>query len=129
MNSYLFDTSTIINLFRGKKEEEIIVNSLDGDQNSSFICFAELYEGVTRSQNRDKEEENVIQFFSKLHNVFGIDQDIAKHFGEIRAKLKAQGNVIEDLDILIAATCIAHNQILVTHNKKHFSHVSELKIF
>ena len=129
VNSYLLDTSIIVNLFRGKKEEQRLMESLEGERTSSFVCLAELYEGVARSRNREEEENNLIKFFSRLHNVFGVDNEAAKKFGEIRSALKKSGNVIEDMDILIAATCVSNNQILVTHNKRHFSRIPDLKIY
>ena len=128
VNSYLFDTSIIVNIFRGKKEEQKIMEDLEGERTSSFVCLAELYEGVARSRNRQEEENNLVKFFSRLNNVFGIDNEVAKKFGEVRSALKKSGNVIEDMDLLIAATCIAYNQILITHNKKHFLRIPELKI-
>jgi len=128
VNSYLFDTSIIVNIFRGKKEEQKIMEDLEGERTSSFVCLAELYEGVARSRNRQEEENNLVKFFSRLNNVFGLDNEVAKKFGEVRSALKKSGNVIEDMDLLIAATCIAYNQILITHNKKHFLRIPELKI-
>ena len=129
MNSYLLDTSTIINILRGKKEEENLINNLEGEQTSSYGCLSELYEGIIRSAKREEQEKNIVKFFSRLHNVFGLDNEVAKEFGQIRSDLKKSGNIIEDLDILIAATCIANNQILITSNKKHFARVQNLKIF
>jgi len=104
------------------------MEDLEGERTSSFVCLAELYEGVARSRNRQEEENNLVKFFSRLNNVFGLDNEVAKKFGEVRSALKKSGNVIEDMDILIAATCITYNQILITHNKKHFSRIPELKI-
>lgn len=129
VNSYLLDTSIIVNIFRGKKEEQKLIESLDGERASSFVCLAELYEGVARSRDREKEEDNLVKFFSRLHNVFGIDNEVAKKFGETRAQLKAQGNIIEDLDLIIAATCITYNQTLITRNQKHFSRIPDLRIY
>lgn len=129
MNSYLLDTSTIINILRGKKEEENILNNLEGERTSSYVCLCELYEGIAKSVKREEQEKNIVKFFSRLHNVFGLDNEVAKEFGQIRATLKKSGNIIEDLDILIAATCITNNQILITGNTKHFSRIPNLKIF
>ena len=104
------------------------MENLEGESASSFVCMAELYEGVVRSRNSQEEENNLVTFFSMLNNVFGIDNEIAEKFGEIRSALKKSGNVIEDMDLLIAATCIANGLTLITHNKKHFSRIPELKI-
>ena len=42
--------------------------------------------------------------------------------------LKTDGKTIEDMDILIAATCLANNLVLVPNNLKHFNRVSGLQI-
>ena len=130
MNSYFLDTSIIIDfLIREKKETINIINTLDGNITSSYICLAELYEGVERIKNKNHEENTILLFFARLHNVFGLDHEIVRNFGHIRAELKSKGQVIEDIDIFIAATCIAHKQILITGNHKHFARVPGLKIF
>lgn len=130
MNSYFLDTSTIIDfLIREKKEAVDIINALDGKITSSYICLAELYEGIERTKNKNHEENTILLFFARLHNVFGLDHEIARNFGQIRADLKSKGQVIEDIDILIASTCITHKQILITGNHKHFARVPNLKIF
>lgn len=129
VKSYLLDTSIIVDLFRGKKEEQKLMENLEGERTSSFVCMAELYEGVERSKNKEEEENNLVKFFSRLHDIFGIDNEVAKEFGKIRSALKKSGNVIEDMDLLIAATCIAYNQILITHNQKHFLRIPNLNIY
>ena len=130
MNSYFLDTSIIIDfLIREKKEAVDLINNLDGKITSSYICLAELYEGIERTKNKNHEENTILLFFARLHYVFGLDHEIAKNFGHIRADLKSKGQVIEDIDILIAATCTAYNQVLLTGNRKHFERVSDLKIF
>ena len=64
------------------------MENLEGEKASSFVCMAELYEGVERGKNKQEEENNLVKFFSRVHNVFGIDNEVAKKFGEIRSALK-----------------------------------------
>ncbi|MBI2597156.1 type II toxin-antitoxin system VapC family toxin [Candidatus Daviesbacteria bacterium] len=128
MNVYLIDTSVIINYLRDKGSAVETVNNLNGELTSSYICLAELYEGIWRVREREKAEKGILNFFAGLSQVFGVDEDIAKTFGQIRADLKEKGAVIEDLDIILAATCIANNSILITANPKHFSRVANLKL-
>ena len=130
MKSYFLDTSVIINfLIRGKRGDIDLVNSIDGELTSSYICLAELYEGIFRTKNRNEEENTILRFFTKLNNIFGIDHQTAQKFGQIRADLKTRGKVIGDIDTLIAATCIVHDLTLITHNPKHFARILELKIY
>lgn len=42
--------------------------------------------------------------------------------------LKAQGELIEDPDLIIAATALQNNAILVTDNTKHFARVPNLQL-
>jgi tRNA(fMet)-specific endonuclease VapC len=129
MSSYLLDTSVIIDYLRGKPKAVTLLNSLDGELCSSYICLSELYEGVYRVTNPEKTAKIVTDFFASLTFVFGVDAQIAEKFGEIRAQLKKRGNVIEDLDIFLAATCLANDLTLITFNQKHFSNITSLQLY
>lgn len=128
MKRYLVETSVIVSFLRGKREAVEILDSLEGELTSSFVCLAELYEGVARSKEKTQAEKGVGDFFAGLSEVYGLDEEIAKSFGFIRAGLKRGGRVIEDLDILLATTCLAHNLVLVTFNPKHFSRIEGLQV-
>lgn len=128
MKAYLLDTSVIVNYLQGKKQIVTLLDTIEGELVSSCICLAELYEGVYRVKNKLEVEEIVISFFKSLSKIYPIDEKIAKCFGEIRAELKKEGNVIEDIDIFIAATCLVYDLTLITQNIKHFSHINNLKI-
>lgn len=129
MNSYFLDTSIIIDYHKNKKEITELIDNIEGGLTSSYICLAELYEGIYRVKNSQEQEKAILNFFESLDEIFGLNQDIAKKFGELRAQLKSKGNIIEDMDLLIAATCSANGQILITHNQKHFSRIPDLKIY
>lgn len=128
MKRYLIETSVVVNFLRGKIQAVKDVESLEGELTSSFVCLAELYEGIYRVRRKEKAEEAVLSFFSGLSEVYALDEEIAQNFGRIRAKLKQKGQAIEDLDILLAATCLAYNLILVTYNPRHFKRVEDLEI-
>jgi predicted nucleic acid-binding protein len=49
-------------------------------------------------------------------------------FSDLKAKYRKVGITIDDFDLLIAATALTYNQIVVTNNVKHFSRIEELKI-
>ncbi len=125
---YFVETSVIVDFLRGDKKSIKLLDGLEGDVTSSFVCMAELYEGVHRSSNKEKLENYVLTYFKSLSQVFGLDEIIAGKFGEVRSRLKSQGNIIEDMDLLIAATCLAYGLVLITKNTKHFSRVEGLDI-
>ena len=52
----------------------------------------------------------------------------AECYGRIRADLEAKGQIIGANDLLIAATVMAENGVLVTHNTREFSRISGLAV-
>lgn len=66
--------------------------------------------------------------FINRAEVFQLDTDIEKKAGEIYADLRKNGELINDADILIAATVLANDSVLVTNNTDHFKRVKNLKI-
>ena len=51
-----------------------------------------------------------------------------QEFAYLRGNLRAQGMLIGDLDMLIAATALHHNLILLTNNRSHFQRVPGLTL-
>lgn len=129
MSAYLVDTSVIIDYLRGKETAVELLDNIEGDLLSSYICMAEIYEGVNRVDNRKEIENAVINFFASLSDIYGVDENIAKKFGEISASLKKKGILIEDLDIFLAATALVNGLTFITFNQKHFLRVPDLKLY
>ena len=129
MTSYLVDTSVIIDYLRGKDAAVGLLDNIEGELFSSYVCLAEIYEGVYRVKNSEEMTKVVTKFFSSLSGMYGLDEEISKKFGEIRADLKRHGSIIEDLDLLLVATCLVHDLKLVTFNKKHFVHIGNLRLY
>lgn len=128
MKSFFIDTSVIINFLRNKESAVQAITNTEGQLTSSFVCLAELYEGIYRVREKEEAERAVLDFFTGLNQIYGIDNEVAKKFGQIRSNLKAKGNIIEDLDILIAVTCVVNNLTLITANPKHFSRIDNLEV-
>ena len=57
-----------------------------------------------------------------------VDASIARVFGEIKAELRRQGNLIEDFDLLSVAAALANNLTLVTNNTVHSERVPGLSL-
>lgn len=45
-----------------------------------------------------------------------------------RARLRAMGTLIQDMDLLIGATALHHNLTLLTNNRRHFGRLPGLNI-
>ena len=130
MKSYFVETSVIIDYLKNKQHAVQLIDSLHGDVTSSYICLAELYEGIFRmTSNKELQEKAVNRFFNSLDEIYGINFEVAQKFGQLRAQLKSKGKIIEDFDLLIATICIVYNLTLITYNEKHFSRLDQLNIY
>ncbi len=85
MKKYFLETSVIVNFLRDKYDAVGVINNLEGELVSSYICLAELYEGIFRVKNRNRVEKAVLNFFTGLSEVYGLDREVAQTFCQIRA--------------------------------------------
>jgi len=60
--------------------------------------------------------------------IITLDGEIIDRASEIYAKLKRSGNLVEDADILIAASCLVKDIVLVTDNEEHFRRIENLEV-
>jgi len=129
--TYFLDTSAIIDLLRRKPYiAEFIQSHPDDSFTTNTICIAELTEGVYRekSENIPSKLNQLKELLSSFSKVYKFDEKNGFTAGQIRAKLAKEGNLINDLDILIAATCLNQNAILLTTDIKHFSLIPNLQL-
>lgn len=56
-----------------------------------------------------------------------LDDAVMERFAFIRADLRRRGQLIPDLDLLIAATALHHDLTLLTRNVRHFDRIPELR--
>ena len=60
--------------------------------------------------------------------IIHLDEDICQIFARQRGRLRAVGNLISDMDILIGATALRHNLTLLSNNRRHFERLEGLNI-
>lgn len=81
----------------------------------SGITYYEIQRGLLRS-NATKKLGLFQQFCQDYPILFLDDLRIFEKASEIHADLTNRGKIIQDADILIAATAIIHNLVLVSHD-------------
>ena len=120
---YLLDTNIVIFYFKGNTN---VVNKikLKGLSNCfiSEITIAELKIGAYKSDNFDYHNK-AIEDFVKEVNVISIS-DIIDCYASERARLEKLGKKLENFDLLIGASAIVNELILVTNNTKHLQRMS-----
>lgn len=111
------DTSAIIEFLRGnEKIKEILENVLDIFTGVIQIYELFLGEFYLEEKGYKSRREELERFLLGLKILEFEDKD-AILASKIMAKLKANGEVINDFDVLIAAQAIRRNLILVTKDR------------
>ncbi|WP_302319231.1 type II toxin-antitoxin system VapC family toxin [Gordonibacter pamelaeae] len=91
------------------------------------IVEGELRVGAEKSSNPEKARWLVDEFMLPFE-VLPFDSSCARAYGRIRAQLERAGKTIGHNDLLIAATALANNAVLVTGNVDEFKRVPGLSI-
>jgi tRNA(fMet)-specific endonuclease VapC len=126
--NYIVDTDILIYFFKNNKK---VVEKFSGISNenifTTIINYTELLFGA---YNSIKVEQNLKIFKSFLEdiNVLDFDKAAAEKFAQLKTTLKREGNLVEDLDLMIASICLVNNFVLVTNNTKHFSRIEGLSV-
>ncbi len=92
----------------------------------SGITYYEVQRGLLRS-NATKKLALFAQFCQDYPVLFLDDLRIFQKASEIHADLTNKGKIIQDADILIAATAMVHNLILVSHDSD-LTRVNDLQL-
>jgi tRNA(fMet)-specific endonuclease VapC len=88
----------------------------------SAITRAELLYGLKRLPPDHRLHIGVRQFL-KIVRVLSWDAEAADFYAEIRHQLVKTGQVIGELDMMIAAHSLAVAAVLVTNNTRHFERI------
>jgi tRNA(fMet)-specific endonuclease VapC len=91
------------------------------------VTYGELYFGAKKSRYHEKNLA-IIRRLAELFPIINVTRAVMETFGEIKAKLQRTGNMVIDLDLIIASTALSMNYILVTNNEKHFDRIPGLTI-
>lgn len=94
---------------------------------TSRMNAAELYVGVELAEDRRRELNSVHRVLSDLE-ILPFDDCAAWIFARSTAHLRRIGRPAGDMDVLIAATALAHNHRLITRNPAHFANIPHLQV-
>lgn len=125
---YLVDSDILINFLKGRSQEVEIIKKL---QNKPFyisiISVGEILEGLLGTKNNKKLHS--FKDLLKTFTILNVDSPIIEKFAELRKSLRQKGILIDNLDLLIASSCLVHELTIITNNISHFKRVPGLKIY
>lgn len=127
--TYLLDSDVCIDLLR-KRSRRLLARLESHDPSElrlSVVTQGELHYGALKS---DEPSSNLasLRELTDMFLVLPLDGPCAQRYGEIRVQLEGRGTPIGPNDLFIAATALAHDLTLVTHNTREFSRVVGLRV-
>ena len=128
--TYLIDSDILISAATGRQDaQELINEATQYGAAISVISLGEVYEGaVDGIQGEDRTKLNYLRRYLQAFPILGLEDQIMERFARIRAELRSQGQLIPDLDILIAASALDHGLTLVTRNVSRFQRIPGLEL-
>jgi tRNA(fMet)-specific endonuclease VapC len=124
------ETDFLIALIRKDKEALKNLGTLlaeDERITTTPINASELFKGAYLSERIDDNLKAVRGILNRLE-LLDFTLGAAAYYGEIYSELKERGELIGDLDILVASIALANNEKLITRNIKHYNRIRELEI-
>jgi tRNA(fMet)-specific endonuclease VapC len=127
MKKYLLDTNICAYFLNGKFSLKEKIDEV-GIKNCfvSEITIAELKYGVEKSTYKEKNIKT-LESFQKRFGILPIFPSLDVYAKE-KARLKTKGKILDDFDLLIGATAIYNNHILVTRNVSDFDRLDGIII-
>jgi tRNA(fMet)-specific endonuclease VapC len=129
MPEALLDTDTLSLLRR--RHPQVIVHARAYLHRYGRLTFSELtrYE-VVRGYKKVGATRQLAAFerFCRQHRVLPLDWRALEQAAEIWAELSRKGELIGEVDILLAGTALAHRLAVVTHNTTHFQRIQGLLV-
>jgi tRNA(fMet)-specific endonuclease VapC len=93
----------------------------------SVITYGELLHGARKSSSPEKNLA-VVYRIAEIFPIVAVSRAIIETFADLKASLEIGGEIIPDLDLMIAATAMALNYTLITNNTKHFGRIKNLRL-
>ena len=129
MNRALIDTDILSYYFKG---DIIVIENFQKYLTQydiieiSLITYYEIMSGLLH-KNAHKQLE-IFNDFVTENIVIALTEESCKISSEIYSKLRIKGELIDDIDLLIAGVAIENEMTLVTNNENHFGRIPGLKI-
>lgn len=94
----------------------------------SWVTVGEVIEVAFNTPNPQAYLGTVRRYLLPFERA-GVNESIIERFAEIRAFLRRRGQMISDLDILLAATALDRDLTVLTFNLRHFERIPDLRIY
>lgn len=95
----------------------------------SSITYGELCFGIENGvADLRQVRYQQLDLFTRKLLIAPFDEFGARYYGQVRAVLKQQGELIGNNDLLVAAHALSMEAVLVTNNEREFNRVPNLTV-
>jgi tRNA(fMet)-specific endonuclease VapC len=126
---YALDTNIISYWLRGLYNLEKKLE-IEFDRENSIvippISYYEIVRGLYAVNSKNK-----LKNFEVMGDRLGqssMEKADWRKTAELYARCRKSGQTMEESDLLQAGFCVQHGYVLVTHNTKHFCHITDLDL-
>jgi tRNA(fMet)-specific endonuclease VapC len=125
---YALDTNTVLDYFRGKGQVAArLLATPPSEVGLPAVAAYEVWVGVLGSQNAKRRQVEYERFLAVVA-ILPFDAVAGRRAADLRLTLERKGELIGPMDMLIAATALAHGATLVTRNVREFDRVPGLTV-
>ena len=129
MMGYLLDTCVVSDFVKGEENTlKRLKSSSPCDVFISSLTVMEVKYGLAINPQRAVKIQPLIETFLSSITILPFGASEAEQAAQIRSILKTVGTPIGAYDVLIAATAVTHNHIVVTSNVREFQRVPSLQV-
>jgi len=131
VTSYLLDTNVISELFKKKPSAAVLerVRSVPPQAlATSVVCVTELRYGTARHPRGGALWKRIVSEVLSRIDVLSLRWEESIRAGDLMAALQRSGQPLGIEDVLIAATALERDLVVVTRNVKHFARIERLSV-
>ena len=128
---YLIDSDWVIDYLGSRPEALRLLETLaDEGVAISILTYMEIYQGVIQS-TQPEEVQDKLQAFLDAVPIIPLSPSVARRCAPLREDLRLQGRRVNQraIDLIIAATALEYDLILVTRNTRDYEDVPGLRTY
>jgi tRNA(fMet)-specific endonuclease VapC len=125
----LLDTDTVSLLLRNQPHVSKQAREYSATRGKLFISIITRFEIIRGLKVKDGSAQLArFERFCARNEVLPLTEAIVMRAADIYADLYRRGTLIGDADILIAATALVHDLVIITNNEAHFRRITGLHV-
>jgi predicted nucleic acid-binding protein len=126
---YLIDTGISVLFLKGEQQAvETLTSVATLGLALSVISYGEIQEVLRWGGDPAGNREGFRRFLRGVR-ILDVTRRVANQLAVVRGDLRQRSLIFGDADILIAATALEHDLILIRRNTRHFERVRRLRLY